>query len=126
MSPGYLVVSFLLPNAQTNTAQTYYPPCQPGRLPSSKISMDILAPVPKTSSNPVPQLIKSATARTPLLPANLTILPESILRLLRRMSLTSTSFPPLFLLHRLPPLLPYLPSSPSLILPLMFLSSRDS
>ena len=41
--------------------------------------MDILAPVPKTSSNLVPQLIKSATARTLLLPANLTVLPESIL-----------------------------------------------
>jgi hypothetical protein len=41
--------------------------------------MDILGPMPKTFSNPVPQLIKSATARSLLLSANLTILPESIL-----------------------------------------------
>jgi hypothetical protein len=51
------------------------PPCQLGKLPSSRISIDILAPVPKTSSNLVPQLIKSATTRTLLLPANLTVLP---------------------------------------------------
>jgi hypothetical protein len=104
MLPCCLVVAFLLPDAQTNTAtnkittQTYYPPCQLGKLPSSKISMDILAPVPKTSSNPVPQLIKNATSRTLLLPANLTVLPESILRplpLLRPiMLLTSSSLLP--------------------------------
>jgi hypothetical protein len=86
MLPCYLAVAFLLPDAQTNTAtnkitsQTYCPPCQLGKLPSSKISMDILAPVPKTSNNLVPQLIKKATAGTLLLPANLTVLPESIPR----------------------------------------------
>ena len=95
--PSCFVVAFLLPDALTNTAQTYYPPCQLGKLPSSKISMDILAPVPKTSSNPVPQLIKNATARTLLLPANLTVLPESILRLLSNVphvNLPSSLIPP--------------------------------
>jgi hypothetical protein len=66
MLPLCLVVAFLLPDTQINpatnrkiTAQNYCPPCQLGKLPSSKIYTDILAPVPKTSSNSVPQLIKS-------------------------------------------------------------------
>jgi hypothetical protein len=66
MLPLCLAAAFLLPDTQINpatnkkiTAQNYCPPCQLGKLPSSRISMDILAPVPKTSSNSVPQLIKS-------------------------------------------------------------------
>jgi hypothetical protein len=70
--------------------------------------MDILAPVPKSSSNPVPQLIKSATARTLLLPANLTVLPESILR---RIMLPS----------RKPPFLPYPSFTDSSFTPLLSL-----
>ena len=48
--PLCLVVAFLLPATQINpatnrkiTAQNYCPPCQLGKLPSSRISMDILA-----------------------------------------------------------------------------------
>jgi hypothetical protein len=66
MLPLCLVVAFLLPATQINpatnrkiTAQNYCPPCQLGKLPSSRISTDILAPVPKTSSNSVPPRIKS-------------------------------------------------------------------
>jgi hypothetical protein len=48
--PLCLAAAFLLPDTQINpatnkkiTAQNYCPPCQLGKLPSSRISMDILA-----------------------------------------------------------------------------------
>jgi len=103
--PLCLASAFLLLGTQINSAtnkkittQNYFPPCQQGKLPSSRISTDILAPVPKTSSNSVPQLIKShhqklsppskchSPPKIPL-PSN----PPTHVNLL----------PPLFLLHRL-------------------------
>ena len=59
---------------QRITSQTYCPPCQLGKLPSSRISMDILAPVPKKSSNSVPQLIKRSQPENSLLTENVIVL----------------------------------------------------
>jgi hypothetical protein len=69
MSPCCLVVAFLLPDALTNTAQTYYPPCQLGQLPSSRISYGYPGP---RAQNPqqtgAPELILPTPELTPLSP----------------------------------------------------------
>jgi hypothetical protein len=105
---------------QKITAQNYCPPCQLGKLPSSRISTDILAlraqNLQQLSASPdqKPQCQNSVLTASPKVLRKISAhsKPQSSGSLLRRLiiPLTSTSFSPLFLLHRLLQLLLQPPS----------------